>query len=501
MIPPELEAQILRLHHVEAWRPYTIAHQLGVHPSTVQRVLAQAGQMSAPTLKPSILDPYMPLMRKTLEDYPTLTAARLFHMLKARGYRGSEAHVRAIVQRIRPRKKAEAYLRLRTLPGEQAQVDWGHFGKLRVGDAERKLYAFVMVLSYSRAIFLRFYLGHDHTAFFLRGHQDAFAFFSGVPRTLLYDNLKSAVLERVGTAIRFNPRLLEFAAHHRFEPRPVNVARGNEKGRVERAIRYVRDSFFAARHFRDLDDLNAQALEWCVGPAMDRPCPEDRAISVRMALDDERPKLLALPDNPFDTDERVEVRVGKTPYVRFDLNDYSVPHDRVGRSLTVLAAPDTVRVLDAQHEVARHERTYDRARIVEHPAHIDALVDAKRRAGRGRTLNTLLAAVPSLKQVFTHLADEGMNLGNATQRLTRLLEAFGPQELERAVGAALERGRAHPGAIEQMIHQRRQARGMRPPSAAAVGELASRLVRPVRMAELSTYDRLAGNGGDEEVKA
>ncbi len=135
--------------------------------------------------------------------------------------------------------------------------------------------AFVMVLSYSRHLFLRFYLGAS-MSYFIRGHVEAFSYFNAVPRVLLYDNLKSAVLERAGDAIRFNPTLLELAAHYRFEPRPVAVARGNEKGRVERAIRFARDAFFAAREFRDLDELNAQALTWCEGAAAERPCPEDR---------------------------------------------------------------------------------------------------------------------------------------------------------------------------------------------------------------------------------
>ncbi|HEY3494901.1 MAG TPA: IS21 family transposase, partial [Polyangiaceae bacterium] len=128
-----------------------------------------------------------------------------------------------------------------TLPGEQGQVDWGHFGKVQIGAATRTLWAFVMVLSWSRHIFLRFYLSAAMPSF-LRGHVDAFRFFGGVPRVLLYDNLKSAVLERVGQAIRFHPTLLELSAHYLYEPRPVAPARGNEKGRVERAIRYVRDT-------------------------------------------------------------------------------------------------------------------------------------------------------------------------------------------------------------------------------------------------------------------
>ena len=107
------------------------------------------------------------------------------------------------------------------------------------------------------------------------------------------------MLERVGQAIHFNPTLLDLAAHYRFEPRPVAVARGNEKGRVERAIRYIRDSFFAARPFTDLADLNAQAMAWCAGIAAERLCPEDRTRRVREVFADERERLLGCPTIPF----------------------------------------------------------------------------------------------------------------------------------------------------------------------------------------------------------
>ena len=136
---------------------------------------------------------------------------------------------------------------------------------------------------------------------------------AGYPRVLLYDNLKSAVLERQADAIRFHPTLLAFAAHYHYEPRPVAVARGNEKGRVERAVRYVRDGFFAARQFVDVDDLNAQAAAWCAGAAADRPCPEQQTLSVRAAFAEETPRLIALPDNAYPLNERVAVKVGRTP--------------------------------------------------------------------------------------------------------------------------------------------------------------------------------------------
>src|SRR5216684_3834611 len=240
-IPPEPEAQILRYYHVEKWRVGTIARQLGVHHGTVARVLTQAGlpALGRP-VRPSRIDPYLPFIREILERFPTLAASRLYVMAHERGYRGSPDHFRHLIAGLRPRRKAEAYLRLRTLPGEQAQVDWGHFGHLAIDRARRPLMAFVMVLSYSRQIFLRFFLD-ARMGSFLHGHAAAFMAWKGVPRVVLYDNLKSAVLERQGDAIRFHPTLLDFAGHYRYEPRPVAVARGNEKGRVERAIRYVRD--------------------------------------------------------------------------------------------------------------------------------------------------------------------------------------------------------------------------------------------------------------------
>src|SRR3954463_9513448 len=321
-----------------------------------------------PPPRPSKIALYLPFIRQTLERFPTLTASRLYGMVRERGYGGRPDHFRHLVAQHRPRPKAEAYLRLHSLPGEQAQVDWGHFGQLEIGRARRPLMAFVMVLSHSRQIFLQFCLD-ARMENFLRGHAAAFSAWGGVPRGLLYDNLKSAVLERRGDAIRFHPTLLRFAGDYRYEPRPVAIARGNEKGRVERAIRFIRDAFFAARTFTDIDDLNAQAEAWCAGPAGDRRCPDEPERTVRAVFDEERPRLLALPDNPAPVLEHVAVSVGKTPYVRFDLNDYSVPYAYVRRILTVLADPHEIRIADGAEVLTRHRRSYDRGAQIEDAAH------------------------------------------------------------------------------------------------------------------------------------
>ncbi len=489
-IPRDLEAQILRFYHVEKWRVGTIANQLGVHHSVVTRVLAQAGLPTTTRQRPSKSDPYLPLILETLEKFPRLTASRLHAMVHERGYRGCASHIRHIVACNRPkRRKAEAYLRLRTLPGEQAQVDWGHFGHLVIGKARRPLMAFVIVLSYSRRIFLRFFLDARMESF-LRGHVEAFETWHGLPRVCLYDNLKSAVLERRGEAIRFNSTLLDFSGHYRFEPRPVAVARGNEKGRVERAIRYIRDSFFAARRFDDLDDLNRQAAAWCEGFAADRRCPEDTTRTVREVFAEEAPRLLPLPDNPYPVEERVEVRIGKTPYARFDLNDYSVPHECVQRSLTVLADQHAVRIVDGQRLLAQHKRSWGKGEQIETVEHIKALVEQKGAARLHRNTDRITQAAPAGKELLAAAAAQGIPLGRITADLADLLDQFGAAELQAAITEALKQNVPHTNAVRIALERRRDKR-RRPPAMHSNLSKAARdrdvTVRPPR---LDLYDRL-----------
>lgn len=489
-IDKDLEAKILRYHHVERWGVHTIAAQLHVHHSTVDRVLARAGLPKVErALKPSILDPYLPLIMQTLEEFPKLSAVRLLEMARVRGYQGGGSHFRARVAQMRPRKQPEAYLRLTTLPGEVAQCDWGHFGHLQIGQAKRPLMAFVLVLSWSRRVFLRFYL-HSRTDSFIRGHVEAFESWGGVPKLVLYDNLKSAVIERDAQAIRFNPQLLELCAHYHFEPRPVAVARGNEKGRVERAIRYIRDNFFAARQWTDLNDLNRQADLWCTGVSSDRRCPEDPSISVRQAFEREQPLLLGLPQNPFPTEERCEVRVHKTPYARFDLNDYSVPHTHVHRTLTLMATLNNVRLLDGTDTIARHQRSWDKGQQVENEAHIQGLIQHKRAATHHRGQNRLRHAVPSVRMLLEQAAERREPLSTLVRDLNRLLDEYGASELEVACVEALERGVPHANAVRLSLQRRREELNLPPALAVPLPDDHRARNLSVRPASLSPYDHL-----------
>lgn len=353
----------------------------------------------------------------------------------------------------------------------------------------------MLTLSYSRRISLRFFLG-DTTENFLRGHVAALRSFGGCPRTILYDSLESAVLERRAETIRLNPRLVEFSGHYRYQAKPVAIARGNEKGRVERSIRYIRDSFFAARKWRDLDDLNAQAEDWCLGVASSRTWPEDRSRTVREAFDeDERPRLLELPGDDPACDERREVAIGKTPYARFDRNDYSVPSTHVRCTLTVVATLQAVRIFDGVDLVAQHERSYDRGAQREDPRHIAELRDRKRRARNRRGTDRLAIAVPSSQPASQHmiaiLAERGENIGGATSWMLRLLDQFGPVDVERAVLEALDRDVPHPQAVRHILDRRRRAQG-RPP-ATPVGRPNDPRIRnlAVKPHDLSSYGRIA----------
>lgn len=490
MIAPEQRAELLRLFHVEKWKVGTIASALGIHHTTVQRALIREGipaQLIAQ--RSSMVDPFLPFINETLTKYPKLPASRLFEMVRQRGYSGRPDHFRHVVARIRPRPPAEAYLRLRTLPAEQAQVDWGSFGTIVIGSAKRKLSAFVMTLSWSRQIFLRFYLNMG-MAHFLRGHVEGFEFFGGVPRVILYDNLKTAVLERKRDIIRFNTTLLACAEHYRFESRPVAPARGNEKGRVERAIRYIRDSFFAARQYKDIEDLNAQAHEWATGLAADRTWVQDRTRRVCDVFEEEKQKLLPLPDYPFPCHECTPVAVGKTPYVRFDKNDYSVPHKHVRTSLVVRACTQHVRIFDGIDLVACHPRCWDRGQQIENPEHIAALVKQKAKARRERGLDRLARAVPSAEKLLEVAATRGGNLGNITSRLLAILEAVPAAELEQAVAQAVAQGGCSVGAVRHVLDNLRALRG-KPPAVVprfAANERAQSVF--VRAHNLADYDDL-----------
>jgi transposase len=490
MINPETHVEIRRYFYAEHWKIGTIARELSIHPDAVRHAIESDRFHRGPALGPSITDPYMDFVRQTLDQHPRLRATRIYQMIRERGYTGSIVQLRRAVARLRPPVR-EPFLRLHTFPADQAQADWAHFGQVAVGHARRTLSCFVITLSYSRALYLEFFFDQTMENF-LRGHVHAFEAWSGQPRVILYDNLKSAVLERRGSEIHFNPRLLELCAHYHFVARPCQVRAGNQKGRVERAIRYVRDSFWAGRNFTTLAECNRQALVWRDQVAHQRRWPGDDSRTVAEVFAEEQPRLLPHPMHPFSTDLIVPVKSPKTIYVRFDLNDYSIPPEAVGRQLTLVASDTLVRILDGTAEIARHHRTYDRHQLVLEPAHQQAVLKTKRKAFDATPSGRLAQAVPESQTLLDLAFAQGESAGSQTAQLLKLLDLYGPAALRRAIGEALERNTPRASSVAFLL--RRQQRAT--PSQAVVVDLSRHPEAQsieVRPHDLETYDELARN--------
>lgn len=500
MIDVELFGKIRRLYFAEHWRIGTIVTALNVHPDTVALAISKDRFTGRPCQdRITMLDPYHEFVKSTLKEYPRLRATRLFQMLKDRGYAGSIVQLRRFIATARPRKSPEAFLRLRTMPGEQAQVDWGHFGKIKVGCAERPLSCFVMVLGYSRRLYSEFVYDQKIDSL-LRCHRNGFAAFNGVPRENLYDNMKTVVLERQGEHIRYHPTLLEFAAHYHFAPKPCAPYRGNEKGKVERTIQYIRHSFFAARRFSTLKDLNEQLNDWINKIAHVREVPgSQERESINVAFEQEQPLLLSLPEHHYPCDQVLVLSSGKTPYIRFDGNDYSIPHHFVGKPLRVIASESELRIIHNTEVLAIHLPSYDKKAIIEDPIHIKKLAQEKRAASELRGRDRLRTLCSNAALFIETLCIRGESMVHHTARLNKLMDLYGVEELNIALKEAMDRNAFSADAVNFTLEARRRRRKEKPQMPLILPDNPKIRDLRVKAHDLKQYDNLNTNSGDENA--
>jgi transposase len=479
-------AEIRRLYFAEHWKRGTIATQLGVHFDVVVRVLGNLGpKAGTPRPDARVLEPYIPFVDETLARYPRLVATRIQDMLVERGYSGSVRTLRRYVRAARPTPKHEAFVRVETLPGEQAQVDWAHVGSITVDGGRRPLWAFVMVLAYSRAMWAELVLdmGVDSLR---RSLVRASAFFGGSPRQWLFDNAKTIVIERSGDAIRFHPALLDLAARMHVQPALCGPRKPHEKGKVERSIRYLKERFFAARSFHSVAHGNAQLLQFFESIAHDRPhpCWPDRRVTD--VWDEERSRLLALPDPLPETDAVVPAAVDKSAFVRLETNRYSVPARYARRTLTLVAGDQLVRLLDGPDEVARHARSWGRHQTLERPEHRAALLAEKKKARDLKGRDRLRVEVPDVDGLLLRWADAGRPLGFMVSFTIQLLDAYGAAVLREVVADMLARGIHDRGAMAILCEQRRKRQHGPAPSLIQLG--AHVVERDVIPHDLGGYD-------------
>jgi hypothetical protein len=314
-----------------------------------------------------------------------------------------------------------------------------------------------MVLAYSRAMWAE--LVFDLTIESLRRSLvRAARFFEGVTRQWLFDNTKIVVLERHGDAVRYHPGMLEIAGALRVQPRLCRPRRPTDQGGVERAVRYLRDRFFAARTIVSIEDGNRQLLEFIRDIANPRPHPRFRDRTVAEVFAEEKERLLSLPDAPPETDLVTAAPVDTTAFVRFGTNLYSVPwrYARTRDTLTLVASDAEVRLLDGDEVVARHARSWAKHQRIEEPEHRRELLEHKRAARSPKMRDRLLAEIAGMDALYTRWVDVGRNIGLMTVRVGKLLELYGAEILAKAVADVLARGLHDPGALALRCEEARR---------------------------------------------
>jgi transposase len=427
--------QIKHLHAHQGLNASQIARELSLDPRTVAYWLAQEHfRPRKPWQRHSKLDPFKTEIVRMLERYP-YSAAQVFQRLREQGFGGGYSLVKAYVRTVRPHRQA-AFLKLAFAPGECAQVDWGAFGGVPVGQTQRRLSFFVMVLCYSRMLYVEFTVSQtmEH---FLACHQHAFEFFGGVPQKVMVDNLKSAVLRRaLGTAPVFNPKYLDFATHTGFTIVPCNVGKGNEKGRVENGVGYVKKNFLAGLALPDFCALNPAARQWMDTVANVRLHGETKAKPTDLWLQ-ERSHLRPLPTHPFDIATVSQVRASRQFRVTLETNRYSVPAHLAGHVLTLKTYPDRLCLYLGDQLIARHTRSYDRYGDFEDPDHPKPLLEHRKKAREHQLFRRFLALSPQAEAYYHQLEARRLNPSHHVRKIVALSDIYSPEAVARAMQDAL----------------------------------------------------------------
>jgi transposase len=408
---------------------------LGLDERTVARwSVAQSYQPRQSPRRTSKLDPFRAEIVRWLHQYP-YTAQQVLQRLRESGYAGGYSILKDLVRQLRP-PTSTAYLSLQFLPGQCAQVDWGSAGWISVGSTRRRLSFFLMVLAYSRRLYLEFTLAQS-MEHFLSCHQNAFAYFGGVTAEVWVDNCKTAVLSHpVGGPATLHPRYLDLAQHYGFRVHPCAPRQPQQKGRVEAAVSYVRKNFLAGLEPTSLEAVNHAARHWLECVANVRRHAETHRTPAEM-FREEVPKLRALNPQPYATAIVHSTRVNSRCRVPFDANRYSVPPRYAGQPVLVKAYPDRLVIYHQDQPIAEHRRSYDRHQDLENPDHTQELL-AQRRAGRRQQLLLkFMALSPQAQAYHQHLAERRTNPHHHVQKIVALAEHYGPDKVARALEDAL----------------------------------------------------------------
>ena len=431
MIDYENFCKIKKLHEHDGLNASQIAEELCLDQRTVVKWFTEERYRPRKKYsKASILDPFKAEIGRMIERHP-YTATQIFQHLQEMSFQGSYNTVKRYIRKIRP-KHSPAFLKLAFAPGECAQVDWGSFGSVNAGETRRRLSFFVMVLCYSRLLYVEFTVSQtmEH---WLACHQHAFEFFGGVPARIMVDNLKSAVLRRiVGQAPVFNPKYLDFSRHYGFDITACNVRKGNEKGIVESGVGYVKKNLLGGLDIKDFSHINPACRLWLDSIANVRIHGETKKKPTELFVE-EKPRLQALPFHPYDIATISQVRASSQFRVSLDTNRYSVPSEYAGAQLTLKAYPDRLCLYHQEKLVARHDRSYDRHKDFEDLDHPKPLLAQRRKAKDQLIMRRFLTLSSRASEYHQALEAKRMNPLSHVRKIVALSEIYSPEAVTRAM--------------------------------------------------------------------
>jgi len=456
MINYETYCKILDYSQRQGLSNAQIALKLGLDPRTVGKWLnTGAYQLRQSIQRSSKLDPFKSSIIRLLETHP-YSATQVFQRIREAGYDGGYTIVKDYVRIVRPVRQP-AFLTLSFEPGECAQIDWGEYGSVNVGSTRRRLSFFVMVLCYSRKMYLEFTVSQtmEH---FLGCHQNAFDYFGGVPKKLMIDNLKSAVLRRLtGQTPVFNTRYFDFSRHYGFDIAACNVAKGNEKGRVENGVGYVKKNFLNGLDITDFSAVNPAARQWLESIANVRIHGETHE-KPGVRFETEKPALQPLPTMPYDIGVIHSVRASNQFRVRLDTNRYSVPAEYASTRLTLKAYPDRVVVYHHDKLIARHARCYDRRQDFEHPDHPRELLAQRRKAYDQTLIRRFLTLSPKAQRYYQELQQRRLNTRHHIRKILALSEIYGVDKVAQTIEDAFSFQAFSSEYIANILEQRERIR-------------------------------------------
>jgi len=450
--------EIHRMFH-EGYKVRQIARTLKISRDSVKRYLDNPNPPRPVVVRTSKLDPFKEEIQRLLEQDPSVSGSVLYQRLQPQGYTGGKSILGEYLQQIRPKKK-RAYIRFESAPGEQFQIDWGHFGSRVYGKTPRKLYCLAVIEAHSRMLYGEFTHSQKQDALH-QGLLNAFRFFQGTPKEIVTDNMLTAVIEREGSLIRFNEAFLEFLRPFRIVPKACHPYQPHEKGKIEKGgIHYIRHNFWPLRSFTDLIDLNHQFRHWLDTQANSRL----HNTTGEKPVDRFKPEVLQpLPEFLPDCRETLSLKVHSDFAIRFDGNFYSVPPWAIGKMVIIKADIATVTLYHHDKTLATHTRCWQKKQRLELPAHREAAFKRRPQEWLSVEVSSFISLGEEAKTFLEGLSRTGQPIKKNLAKLLHLKDQFGTALLIQALIRAITHNAYGAHYVENILHQEKNPKKYHPP--------------------------------------